>query len=49
MLNSFRKIFNKFNELNIEIAFNQIDMYIKNINSDQEIKIQTNSEKKQSS
>ncbi len=44
-----KTIFNKFNELNIEIAFNQIDMYIKNINSDQEIKIQTNSEKKQSS
>lgn len=32
-------IYNKFKELNIEIAFNQIDMYIKNVADGQEIKI----------
>ncbi len=33
------EIYNEFNRLNIEIAFNQVDLYIKNTRTGQEIKI----------
>jgi NADPH-dependent glutamate synthase beta subunit-like oxidoreductase len=34
-----KAIYNRFKDLNIEIAYNQIDMYIKNVKTEQEIKI----------
>lgn len=39
-------IYNEFNRLGIEIAFNQMDVYIKNIHSGQEIKVDHRSDLK---
>ena len=33
------EIYNEFNRLNIEIAFNQVDLFIKNTRTGQEVKI----------
>ena len=33
------EIYNEFNRLGIEIAFNQLDVFIKNVNNGQEIKV----------
>lgn len=33
------EIYNEFNKLGIEIAFNQLDVYVKNLKTNEEIKI----------